>query len=46
MLSNSNNDFILDLYQNYHIEIVKAKRAINSNPCKRGNIKESIVLNY
>ncbi|MBN1213950.1 MAG: DNA adenine methylase [Candidatus Lokiarchaeota archaeon] len=46
LLSNSNNDFILKLYENYHIEIVKAKRAINSNPCKRGNIKEVLITNY
>lgn len=53
MLSNSdpkNNDpedqFFDELYKNYHIFRVPAKRMINSNPAKRKAINEIIVTNY
>lgn len=46
MLSNSATDFIKDLYKDYNITIVKAKRAINSNASKRGEIEELIITNY
>ncbi|XEO77492.1 hypothetical protein WKT22_02521 [Candidatus Lokiarchaeum ossiferum] len=46
MLSNSYCDFILDLYKDFHIEKVHAKRAINSDASKRGAIKEVLVMNY
>ena len=46
LLSNSATDFIKDLYADYHIEIVKAKRAINSNGDKRGEIDEVLVMNF
>lgn len=46
LLSNSYCDFILDLYADYAIEPVLAKRAINSNAAKRGAIKEVLVRNY
>jgi len=45
LLSNSYSDFILDLYVNYRIEILKAKRAINSKSNKRGEIKEVLIMN-
>ncbi|TFG02857.1 MAG: DNA adenine methylase [Promethearchaeota archaeon] len=45
MLSNSNNDFLLNLYKDYKIIFLNAKRAINSVATKRGNIKEILVLN-
>jgi DNA adenine methylase len=45
LLSNSYNEFILKLYKNYQINIVYAKRAINSNPDKRGEIKELLIIN-
>ena len=45
ILSNSYNKFILELYKDYKIIILNAKRAINSNPDKRGEIKEVLVLN-
>ena len=45
LLSNSYNEFILKLYKNYQINIVYAKRAINSNPDKRGEIKEILIIN-
>ncbi|MBQ6944779.1 MAG: DNA adenine methylase [Ruminococcus sp.] len=46
MLSNSSTDFIRDLYSDYNIQIVQAKRAINSNASKRGNVDEVVVRNY
>ena len=46
MLSNSATDFIKDLYTDYHISIVKAKRVINSDARKRGTIEEVIITNY
>ncbi|MFX0139697.1 MAG: DNA adenine methylase [Candidatus Hodarchaeota archaeon] len=45
MLSNSYNKFILDLYKDYKIITIYAKRAINSNAKRRGKIKEILVLN-
>jgi DNA adenine methylase len=46
MVSNSNAPLILDLYQDYKIELVYANRAINSKGNKRGKIPEVIVTNY
>ena len=46
MVSNSNAPLILDLYQDYKIELVYATRAINSKANKRGKIPEVIVTNY
>lgn len=46
LLSNSATDFIKDLYQDYTIEIVKAKRAINSVGDKRGDVDEVLIRNY
>jgi DNA adenine methylase len=46
LLSNSATDFIKDLYKEYRIEIVQAKRPINSNANKRGEIDEVLVMNF
>mgnify|MGYP001308173567 CR=1 FL=1 len=46
LLSNSATDFILDLYKDYHIEIVQANRSINSKGNRRGKIDEVLVKNY
>ena len=46
LLSNSYCNFILDLYSDYRIETVNAKRAINSDASKRGAIKEVLIMNY
>lgn len=46
LLSNSATEFIKDLYSNYNIKIVKAKRTINSNATKRGEIEEVLISNY
>ncbi|PWB53989.1 MAG: hypothetical protein C3F06_05445 [Candidatus Methanoperedenaceae archaeon] len=46
MLSNSYSDFILELYSDYRIEKVSAKRMINCNGNGRGAIAEAVILNY
>jgi DNA adenine methylase len=40
------DEFFDELYKDYNIERVAAKRNINSNPTLRGDIKEIIVRNY
>lgn len=45
MLSNSNTDFIRELYANYKIETVEVKRMINCDGKKRSGT-EIIVTNY
>ena len=45
MLSNSYSNFILDLYKDFNVITLKAKRNINSNSQKRGFIKEVLILN-
>ena len=45
-LSNHNTKLINELYSDYNIHIIEAKRNINSNGKKRGNAKEVIITNY
>lgn len=46
MLSNSDTPLVRELYAAYHIEEVKAARAINSKATARGKITELVVRNY
>ena len=46
MLSNHNTMLVNELYKDYHIHLIEAKRSINSNGKKRGNVKEVIITNY
>ena len=46
MLSNSATDFIREQYAAYHITVVKAKRAVNSDAAGRGQVDEIVVRNY
>ena len=46
MLSNHNTKFINDLYCDYNIHVIEAKRNINSNGKKRGKVEEVIITNY
>lgn len=53
MLSNSdikgknpNDNFFDNLYANFSIGRVEAKRSINANPSKRGKLKELLITNY
>lgn len=43
---NPKDDFFDDLYKDYHIERVNAKRMINRDGKSRGSIKEILVRNY
>lgn len=48
LLSNSNVPLIRDLYdeKDYKIEIVGAKRSVNSKGYKRGEVEEVLIRNY
>lgn len=46
LLSNSSTEFIRDLYKNYNMFSIKAKRTINSKGDGRGEITEVLVKNY
>ena len=46
MLSNSSTDFIREQYSSYKIITVQAKRSINSDATKRGDVEEVVVCNY
>ncbi|MDR2522106.1 MAG: DNA adenine methylase [Synergistaceae bacterium] len=46
MLSNSSTDFIKEQYAAYPIITVQAKRAVNSDSTKRGEVDELVVRNY
>jgi len=46
MLSNSATAFIREQYAEYNITIVQAKRAINSDATRRGQVDEVVVRNY
>ncbi len=46
MLSNSYNEYIQNLYKDYKIITLGARRVINCNAEKRGNINVLLILNY
>lgn len=46
MLSNHNTELINELYEDYNIHIVNAKRMINSDVNGRGYVEEVIITNY
>lgn len=46
MLSNHNTTLINELYKDYNIHIIEAKRNINSKGNKRGKVEEVIITNY
>jgi DNA adenine methylase len=46
LLSNSHTPFILELYRDFRIETVQARRAINADGNGRGRVTELVVLNY
>jgi DNA adenine methylase len=45
MLSNSDTEFVRELYQDFRIETVTARRAINSAGGKRGPVSEIVIRN-
>ena len=46
MLSNNDVPVIRELYKEFHISLVKAKRMINCDATKRGKINELVFTNY
>ena len=46
MLSNHNTKLVNNLYKDYNIHLIEAKRNINSNGKKRGKVEEVIITNY
>jgi DNA adenine methylase len=46
MLSNSKTPLVLELYKDFKIKIVQARRAVNSDAAGRGSIEEVVVMNY
>ncbi len=46
MLSNSDTEFIHDLYVSYTKNVVRARRMINCDSTKRGEINEAVITNY
>lgn len=46
MLSNHNTSFIRELYKDFHIHVVNARRNINANGSGRGNVEEVLITNY
>ena len=46
MLSNHNTELINELYKDYNIHLIEAKRSINANCKKRGKVEEVIITNY
>ena len=46
MLSNHNTKYINELYKDFNIYVIEAKRMINSNANGRGPVEEVIITNY
>jgi DNA adenine methylase len=46
MLSNHNTILVNELYKDYNIHVIEAKRNINSNGKKRGKVEEVIITNF
>lgn len=46
MLSNHNTKYIRELYDGYTINVIQAKRMINSKGSGRGKVEEVIITNY
>lgn len=46
MLSNHNTSLINELYKDFNIHIIEAKRNINADGKKRGKVEEVIITNY
>lgn len=46
MLSNHNTALINELYKNFNIHVITAKRMINSDANGRGDVEEVLITNY
>lgn len=46
MLSNHNTPFIQELYKDFNINVIEARRSINSKGNGRGTVEEVVIINY
>lgn len=46
MVSNANTEFINEIYKDFNIHVIEARRAINSKGDGRGKVEEVIITNY
>ena len=46
MLSNSNTEFIRDLYKQFRVEVIEAPRTIGAAVVTRKMVKELVIRNY
>ena len=46
MLSNHNTILVKEMYSDFNIHVIEAKRNINANGKKRGKVEEVIITNY
>ena len=46
MASNANTPFIQEIYKDFNIHVINAKRMINSKGDGRGDVEELIITNY
>ena len=46
MASNANTEFIQELYKDFNIHVVHARRSVNSKGDGRGKVEEVIITNY
>ena len=46
MLSNHNTTLINEIYKDFNIHVIEAKRNINFNGKKRGKVEEVIITNF
>ena len=46
MLSNHNTKLVNELYKDFNIHVIEAKRNINANGKRRGNVEEVIITNF
>lgn len=46
LLSNSSTEFIHEIYNQYNIEIIKARRVVNAVSDDRGEVDEVLIRNY
>ncbi|HHT66914.1 MAG TPA: DNA adenine methylase [Erysipelotrichaceae bacterium] len=46
MANNANTNFIQELYKDFNIHVIEARRSINSKADGRGKVEEVIITNY
>jgi DNA adenine methylase len=46
LLSNADTPLMHELYAGFHIDVIPAKRAINSNAAARGAVNEVLIRNW